>query len=555
MTITTAQAKTSNLPGDSSTFTFDFSPLVIYDADDIDVYLTVTATGAQTLLTRGSGASNYSVNVTTYPGTGTITYPADEGTPLASTSTVTIKKKLSKLQGLDLGNQIDYDPDAVEENFDKIVAMVIDLQEQVDRCIKVPLNYPTLTETDLTDFTSSDGSKYVQLSSDGTTFQLNTIASTTGSAGDAVPLEADETAAAAGSSANYARDDHRHAVSSNIPKKDAENVFTESMVWKKGSDVASAATLALGAGNWFDITGTTAITSITSIGVGTFVILQFDGALTLTHHATDLVCPGGEDIITVAGDIVGLYEYAASDWRVCFVQNNVPNDRTKIGDLGAKVTFHDDFIGTISTPISSTAGSGTGNAAATISAGAGGRVTLTSASDDGAHSANCSTLTLDTLDWRADQGGLILETRLQIDDVSEAVLFVGFTDTISTTVELPIYMNAGNIDSDAANACGMIYDVDATTDRWTQGGVKANTDTSPTVHGSGAPADATWVTIRVEVSSAGAVECFFDGTSVGTAVANAVTTTTPLTPAIIIGNRSANQVVATIDYLWVQANR
>jgi len=82
-----------------------------------------------------------------------------------------------------------------------------------------------------------------------------------------------------------------------------------------GVDVASATSLTLGTGKSFDITGTTTITSITSIGVGTYVTLQFDGILTLTHHATDLVLPGKANIITAAGDIAVFYEYAAGDWR------------------------------------------------------------------------------------------------------------------------------------------------------------------------------------------------------------------------------------------------
>jgi hypothetical protein len=51
------------------------------------------------------------------------------------------------------------------------------------------------------------------------------------------------------------------------------------------------------------------------------------------------------------------------------------------------------------------------------------------------------------------------------------------------------------------------------------------------------------------------VQGFINGTAIGVPVANAVTATVALTPAIIIGNRSANQVTATIDYVWVQQNR
>lgn len=86
--------------------------------------------------------------------------------------------------------------------------------------------------------------------------------------------------------------------------------------WSKGADVASANAMVLGTdGNYFDITGTTAILTIATLGIGTFVILHFDGALTLTHDATDLILPGGANITTAAGDEVGFIEYATGDWR------------------------------------------------------------------------------------------------------------------------------------------------------------------------------------------------------------------------------------------------
>lgn len=84
----------------------------------------------------------------------------------------------------------------------------------------------------------------------------------------------------------------------------------------KGADIASAAALTLGTdGNFFDVTGTTTITSINTWHVGGRVLLQFDGALTLTHHATDLILPGAANITTAAGDTAEFVEYAAGDWR------------------------------------------------------------------------------------------------------------------------------------------------------------------------------------------------------------------------------------------------
>ena len=60
--------------------------------------------------------------------------------------------------------------------------------------------------------------------------------------------------------------------------------YFDEIFWNKGADVASAASsFTLGAdGNYYDITGTTAIDSIAAQAVGKFVLLQFDGVLTIT---------------------------------------------------------------------------------------------------------------------------------------------------------------------------------------------------------------------------------------------------------------------------------
>ena len=155
--------------------------------------------------------------------------------------------------------------------------------------------------------------------------------------------------------------------------------FEQVMKNMKGSDVASAANLEVGDETFFDVTGTTTITSIDNADatqqVGSTIILQFDGILTLTHHATDLILPGGANITTAAGDVAMFTKYAAGDW-VCIsyqradgspVANsfNVVDDTTPQlgGDLdingngiaftGATVT---DVTGADTTLVSGTAG-------------------------------------------------------------------------------------------------------------------------------------------------------------------------------------------------------
>lgn len=71
----------------------------------------------------------------------------------------------------------------------------------------------------------------------------------------------------------------------------------------KGADIASASTINLttATGNLVHVTGTTTITAVT-LASGMMRQVIFDGALTLTHHATNNNLPGGVDITTAAND-------------------------------------------------------------------------------------------------------------------------------------------------------------------------------------------------------------------------------------------------------------
>lgn len=75
-------------------------------------------------------------------------------------------------------------------------------------------------------------------------------------------------------------------------------------LWEQGSDVASAGTISLGEGGYFNITGTTTITDIDfgTDKAGRKAWVQFAGALTLTHNASTLILPTGANITTAAGD-------------------------------------------------------------------------------------------------------------------------------------------------------------------------------------------------------------------------------------------------------------
>lgn len=88
----------------------------------------------------------------------------------------------------------------------------------------------------------------------------------------------------------------------------------------KGSDVSSASTADIGAveGLYHDITGTTTITGLGTVSAGIWKILQFDGALTLTHNATSLILPGNANITTAAGDHLLAFSLGSGNWIVPF---------------------------------------------------------------------------------------------------------------------------------------------------------------------------------------------------------------------------------------------
>lgn len=90
-------------------------------------------------------------------------------------------------------------------------------------------------------------------------------------------------------------------------------------LYTKGSDIASASTADLAAatteGLFHDITGTTTITSLGTVGAGVWKVIKFEGALTLTHNATSLILPGAANITTADGDVAIFVSEGSGNWR------------------------------------------------------------------------------------------------------------------------------------------------------------------------------------------------------------------------------------------------
>jgi len=87
----------------------------------------------------------------------------------------------------------------------------------------------------------------------------------------------------------------------------------------KGGDIASASPLVIDTdGNYFDVTGTTSFAAMT-VEAGNFFMLQFDGALTITH-GSGIELPGATNLTTAAGDRLICYATAANTVEVMSVE-------------------------------------------------------------------------------------------------------------------------------------------------------------------------------------------------------------------------------------------
>ena len=219
MTVETQTAKLT-LPGDGNAFTFSFSPIVMNKSSEIVVTRFVESTGAETLLTEGTGSTNYAVNVSSFPGTGSITYPADEGTALPTTESLIVKRILVIEQTQDIENQGGYLPETLEQTLDRLVMVQLQQQELIDRCIKMQVSEATTVDMELPFLVAS---RFVRTNSAATGLELVELTSVTGALSSAVPSKVTLNTGSAGSSADIARADHAHqAVEQDVT---AINVF------------------------------------------------------------------------------------------------------------------------------------------------------------------------------------------------------------------------------------------------------------------------------------------------------------------------------------------
>lgn len=319
MTVET-QVKSVTANGNGAATSFSFSPMVINAASELQVTHLVVATGVETVKTIDV---DYSVSVTAYPGTGSITYPL-AGSALPAGESLVMKRLLTLEQTTDLENQGGFFPDTLEQQLDKLVMIDLQQQEELDRTIKRKKGDTTLTDEELPNAVSATAGDVLALNSGKTGFSYVTPNS---SAYVTAPSSSTDNAIV-----RFDGTTGKAFQNSGITISDGDIMVNNKQVrWTKGADIASASPLVLGSdGNFFDVTGSTGFSQITCTA-GTLFMLQFDGAVALTHGAS-LILPYAANQTTQAGDrLIGFAEAANTVRVLSYVHATAAAERTALG--------------------------------------------------------------------------------------------------------------------------------------------------------------------------------------------------------------------------------
>lgn len=269
--------KTYTLDGATTVFAYDF---FIYADSEMTATVTNKTTGAITatlvlnvdFTVSGAGNTNFG-NVTLI---GNL-YDSDED--------LVLLRVIPFTQELAFKDNIRTPQATWSEGYDRAVMLSQQLKEEVDRSIKVNIGAtvtPVLPSP-------VDNNALVWDGVDGTIKN---------SPYDTTALDASVAAAAASAASASSSSSSASTSETNASASEAAAAASAATFGVKGSDVASASSITLGSdGDYFDITGTTDITSITIKAAGKVVRLQFDGILTVTD-GSNLKLQG--DFVTAA---------------------------------------------------------------------------------------------------------------------------------------------------------------------------------------------------------------------------------------------------------------
>ncbi len=220
------------------------------------------------------------------------------------------------------------------------------------------------------------------------------------------------------------------------------------------------------------------------------------------------------------------------------------------------VSYFDDFIGdALDSRWNIVEGTDGATSDAAILAGGIGGVLRFTTGDAGTGLAADLVQMTQALQWQASNGGLFIEARFKLSQITEAYAFFGFTDVV--TLEAPIISaaSANTLTTNASDAVGFMFDTRMTADTWWLTGVAGDTDATAQ-NTTYAPVADTYAKFRIEVDASGNAVFFYNGKQVGTKMTGALTAATDLTPTFAVGKLStATSITAEMDYIAIGMTR
>lgn len=184
---------------------------------------------------------------------------------------------------------------------------------------------------------------------------------------------------------------------------------------------------------------------------------------------------------------------------------------------------------------------------------AGGVWVIVTGNLDGTTAADGSGIVWDDMPIQLDSAGgdTYIEARVRI---KAALTFasVGFGLTDSTALEEPFTNSADTVTTTATDACGFLYDTDATTDNWWACAVDTDVDDVHATTGSAPVADA-WQILRMEIANDGATIRFYvDGALTNTLSAAGVGPDVVLYPYVIANTTAGTPTSRSVDVDYIE---
>lgn len=203
-----------------------------------------------------------------------------------------------------------------------------------------------------------------------------------------------------------------------------------------------------------------------------------------------------------------------------------------------------------------------GTDTATISAtpldgGIGGVLRLTTGDTGTGMAADALQIKQHAKSWSAEFGEVEIQFRVRISQLTDAYVFLGFTDNIAAAIEAPIESaESGDlVTSNATDAIGFMFDSRMDTQEWFCVGV-AN-DVDATVQSSQmAPVEDEYMVFRIEVDSDGTSLFFINGRLIAETVLEGITPDVPVSPIIMVSKTAvAASMTMDVDYIHVTMAR